>query len=86
MTDKEKALEGIDTFFTKITEAGEVIANKLVAVSPDVAEALLNLIRYKAAFDIFTWVLLTLIFTGITIYSKKLLRKTMDYEEKVGSD
>lgn len=68
MTDKieETTLEGVDLFFTKITEAGEVIADKLIEVSPDVAEGLLTLVQYKGGFDLLIATLYLIVFTIAT--------------------
>jgi len=49
---KEKALEGVDGFFTKLTEAADIVSAKLVDVAPEAAEAVLNLVQFKGVFDI----------------------------------
>lgn len=49
---KQKALEGIDGFFTKLTEAADVVTAKLIEVTPEAAEAILNLVQFKGAFTL----------------------------------
>lgn len=49
---EEKALEGVDGFFTKLTEAADIVTAKLIEVTPDAAEAILNLVQFKGIFTI----------------------------------
>jgi hypothetical protein len=51
MPDIEKT-DNIDVFFGKINEAADIVSAKLVAVAPEAAEALLNLVQFKGVFDL----------------------------------
>lgn len=56
---EEKTLEGVDGFFTKLTEAADIVTQKLIEVAPDAAEALLKLVQVKGGFNLvseFLWV------------------------------
>lgn len=55
---EQKTLEGIDGFFTKLTEATDIVSAKLVEVAPDAAEAILGLVQIKGIFSLvneFAW-------------------------------
>lgn len=48
----EDKYEGIDGFFTKLTEAADIVTEKLIDVAPEAAEAILNIVQFKGAFNL----------------------------------
>lgn len=68
---EEKALEGVDGFFEKLTEYADVLGGKLTDIAPDAAEALLNLIQLKGGFIL----AIGFVAAAVTIFGLNQLRK-----------
>lgn len=66
---EETTIEGIDGFFTKLTEAAEIVTQKLIAVAPDVAESLLNLVQAKGIFDLSVGLMSFISLTALSAWS-----------------
>jgi len=49
---EEKAAEGVDGFFDKLSGAMDIVGEKLIDVTPEAAEHLLNLVQFKGIFGI----------------------------------
>lgn len=50
MTDVKT--DNVDAFFEKLNQAADVVTQKLVAVAPEAAEAMLSLVQAKGIFDL----------------------------------
>lgn len=50
MTDVQT--DNVDAFFEKLNQAADVVTQKLVAVAPEAAEAMLSLVQAKGIFDL----------------------------------
>lgn len=76
MTDEitEVATDNIDTFFSKLNEAADVVTEKLVDVAPEATEAILNLIQFKGVFNLVLGgvFFLMLVATICTIFTAKV--------------
>lgn len=48
----EVQTDNVDAFFEKLNQAADVVTQKLVAVAPEAAEAMLSLVQAKGAFDL----------------------------------
>lgn len=66
--------ENIDEFFGKISEAADIVTEKLVEVTPEAADALLSLVQAKGIFDLATAtpVILCLIWASIILMKKSI--------------
>ena len=73
---KEATLEGIDGFFTKLTEAADIVTAKLVEVAPEAAEGLLNLVQFKSGFEIIVGLFWTL---PLMLYLAFLLKPSIKH-------
>jgi len=66
---EETTLKGLDTFFTKLTEAADVVTQKLIEVTPEAADAILNLVQFKGIFELSTGFLVFIIPLGLVLWS-----------------
>lgn len=65
-TTQEVVVDGMDRFFDNLTQAATTVSEKLIEVTPAVAEALLSLVQYKGMFTLTTAFIL-LIIAGLII-------------------
>lgn len=66
---KDKAYEGVDGFFTKLTEAADIVTEKLIEVAPEAAQAVLNLVQFKGIFSLLA---ASILLAGLTIAVRKM--------------
>lgn len=76
---EESVTNGLDMFFTKLTDAADIVSTKLVEVAPDAAYALLHLVRFKGIFDLSLGALLLLM--GLILCTKALEFMKRDDED-----
>lgn len=74
MNTEEKVHEGVDGFFTKLTEAADVVTEKLIEVTPEAADAILNLVQFKGVFYITVPAIVLALWIGLIVNGIKFLR------------
>lgn len=70
----EVQTDNVDAFFEKLNQAADVVTQKLVAVAPEAAEAMLSLVQAKGVFDVVIsalFILASLVLAKITIKTCK---------------
>lgn len=71
----EETLASLDTFMAKVVEASTIVTQKLIEVSPEVADALLNIVQFKGIFELVIGFVITLVPLFLTLF---LIRKISD--------
>ena len=71
----EVAAEGIEGFFTKLTEVTDTLTDKLVDIAPEAADALLSLVQFKGVFHIVSPFLILITILAVGVFSVKRLYK-----------
>ena len=70
----EQITEGVDGFFDRLNDAVDILTEKLIEISPEAADALLNLVWVKGVFGLASAVAALVLFFGILVFFYRLWR------------